>query len=323
MSRTFLMYPVLTENHVVSSGYVPSEPVAGYHTESEDRLLELQDCEGTGNSFHALLRDPICDWNPEEYDLRIARQVVIPDPSGWFGKEGVCASDAVLGLALHWSSAGTEEQNAIPFGEIRKEDRDVLRNGSLHFARGSLRTSLTVTTVVYLKDAGHPSEEEKNLCRQTGTLLGTLDSYFIHVDGNGSVFPIQETAESGKPLWYIYFASDDIMEDDFSADNVAVLINRSHPDYKFIDQTSPTYNHAFFTEILSSALTVMTAAVKKKAEDEGVWDDLLEGENYRDGSIADAMHYFITRLHWDTTDLIRMSDSIHLYINKNVRGEQL
>ena len=41
----------------------------------------------------------------------------------------------------------------------------------------------------------------------------------------------------------------------------------------------------------------------------------------QEDSIAAALHYFIRKLGWNPDNLLTLSESIHKYIDKNLKGE--
>ena len=69
------------------------------------------------------------------------------------------------------------------------------------FERGTLRGSLKLQTILYLKDAGTPKESEKYFAQQTGTILGVLEQEEFFVDGNGSVVRLISLAYFGKDIY--------------------------------------------------------------------------------------------------------------------------
>jgi len=111
------------------------------------------------------------------------------------------------------------------------------------------------------------------------------------------------------------------MKDAFDYEHIAIVLNSAHKDYHLINQESEDYCHSMFSEVLSNALTLMMLTLKDSATDQGAWDDIVAGINYEAGSIADAMHYFITVLEWNTDNLQSTFETIHRFIDENLKGD--
>ena len=321
MSASVRMYPVLKTDAAQDAGFVPEVPELYYHGEDGRCMMDLRDNEGNGLYYSAVISDPRCAWEPESHELHLRQAFSLQNTRAWFGPEGVVAGDAVLGLALHWSSTGSEQQGTVQTGEIKKVSVETQAEGCLSFGKGFLKGSIIVELLVYLKKAGVPRSDEKHLCNATGTVLGTLMHYELYIDGNGSTFPIVTESNPDKPLWTVDYNPDDMMTDPFDYEHVAIVLNSAHRDYHLISQDSSDYCLPFFSEVLSDALVVMTAILKDSAREQGVWDDILAGQNYDPGSVAAAMNYFVTKLEWDTDDLQKLSESVHKFIDRNLKGE--
>ena len=46
------------------------------------------------------------------------------------------------------------------------------------------------------------------------------------------------------------------------------------------------------------------------------WDEVIKGEGYASGSIAEAMNYFVTKLEWKIDSISELSRSIHEFFQK-------
>ncbi len=321
MSISIRMYPLLKDEMIESAGVVPEKPELYYHGEDGRCLMELRDTEGEEKSFSAIISDPRCAWYPESHEIHLKQDVTVKDVSGWFGPEGVAPANSTLGLALHWSSTGSEMQGISLMTEVSTGSGEIRAEGKLKFPKGYLKGSIIIELVVYLKKPGKPEDDEKQLCNVSGAVLGKLMQYQLYIDGNGSTFPIGTENCPGKPLWRIKYEPDEIMTDSFDYDNVGIVFNTAHRDYHLINQDSQDYSQAFFSEVLSDALIVMMEILKQSAKDQAAWDDILAGDNYEAGSIAAAMNYFMIKLGWNTDDLLSLSESVHVFIDKNLKGD--
>ena len=321
MSKTVKMFPVLNDALKEEAGINVCEPEFSYMQDEEEVKLILEDHEKEGNTYSALLRDPRCSWFPDDNKLIAGWKITISNPRCLFGKDGIAPADATLGVAVRWSSSGTEQQNTIPFGEFTDRNKMLIFEGEFEYPEGFLKNCLQLEFIVYLKKSGKIKTSETHLGNISGTVLGIVAVYQVYIDGNGSLFPILIEEDKKQPLWRIVHASFDVMSDLFSEDNIAIYLNCAHPDYHLIDRDSSDYNISFFSEVLSNALTLMTEVIIEQARAGGEWENILKGENYEEGSIAAAVSYFIRKLGWNPESILTLSESVHEYINRNLKGE--
>ena len=297
----FSSYPVLTNTMVHLSGYVSDLPVFSYIDGYEEFLLKAESADPFGPRMTARIIDPRCTWAPETHNLKICRKCRFSSAYCLFGDGGICALTATLGIALNWIATQCDERGIIPFGELTCSDSSLEFELSASFDKGKLKGSLKLQTVLYLKDAGAPEQSELYFAQQPGSLLGTLDSYEVYVDGNGSVFPISVTNELGKPLWSVYYnESADVFQDRF---------------YLSLKIESSMVESPLFTEVLASALLVIVESVKEAADEE--WENVLIGESHETGSIAEAIYFFVSKLGWDVSSPSALSLSIRKFLESN------
>ena len=144
MSASVRMYPVLKTDAAQDAGFVPEVPELYYHGEDGRCMMDLRDNEGNGLYYSAVISDPRCAWEPESHELHLRQAFSLQNTRAWFGPEGVVAGDAVLGLALHWSSTGSEQQGTVQTGEIKKVSVETQAEGCLSFGKGFLKGSIIV-----------------------------------------------------------------------------------------------------------------------------------------------------------------------------------
>lgn len=323
MSSSLNLYPVLNNTQIENVISSPSDVSFFYYYNGNEQFLQLENKTDDGYNFSAELRDPKCEWYPETYDLLIRKTLSISDPSTWFGKNGIVSGNAVLGIALQWISVKSELRGIIPIGEVRRSDRDLELSVEYNFPKNTVKGSLLLKTIIYLKEAGTASEEERFLCSQTGTLLGEIDCCEIFVDGNGSVFPIATINDPGKPLWMVYFDDTaDPMEDAFDHEHVEIRLNIAHPCYDQLKIESSLKESPLFLEVISSALMIIIESAKELLGPD--WDNVVNGQViFVHGSIAEAINYFVVKLGWDISSPSKLAQSIHGFFDKNLKGGAL
>lgn len=315
MSEIISSYPVLQEEGLARIGYISEKPKCRYVDGYEEFDLQLDGNENS-MSYTGKLKDPRCTWYPDTHNLILSKNCQITSAYHLFGVGGVAASDSVLGLALRWISTKSDERGVIPFGEITRKDSAVAFNVEVKFERGKLKGSLKYQTILYLKEAASPSPNEGCYSQQPGTVLGVLDHGELYVDGNGSIFPIVTVSLPGKPLWQVYFNDTaNPLQDAFDSENVEIRLNKAHPNYDALKIESSLAESSLFVEVLSSAMMVIVEAAKELCEED--WDEVMNGYGYESGSIAEAIHYFHSKLQWDMSSAPALSSSIREFFEKN------
>lgn len=318
MNESFCPYPVLGNKQFMTIGYASDIPSFSYLESFEEFPLQIEYIGGTFSSHSGSIRDPRCSWHPSTHGLIIRKNCRIATAHYLFGKGGIAAPNATIGIALRWISSKSNQRGVIPFGDITKADSATSFDVECAFEQGTLRGSLQLQTILYLKDAGSPTKLESFFAVQTGTILGVLDQEEFFVDGNGSVFPISVINAPGRALWSVYYNdASDPMQDKFESENVEIRLNKAHPHYDALKIESSMIESALFIEVLSSALMVIVESVKDSAGED--WDNILNGTGFETGSIAEAVYYFVTRLQWDVSSPSKMASSIKEFFEKSRR----
>lgn len=319
MSVAFNLSPVLTNEQILSVLPHPASISLYYYDNGIAQSLQLADQTENQFDMTAVLRDPKCDWYPETHALHMRRSVSVADASSWFGQGGVVPADASIGIAQQWISTKSETRGFIPMGEIRRDDRNQLLTAEYVFPQNSLKGSLLLKTIIYVKNAGTASSAG---LAHSGTILGVLDCCEIFVDGNGSVFPIATINDPKQPLWYVYFDDTaDPMQDAFDQEHVEIRLNRAHPCYEQLKIESSLRESPLFLEVLSSAMVVIVQSAKELLGAD--WDNVVNGQStYEHGSIAEAVYYFVAKLGWNITSPAKLAKSIHSFFDTKLQGVQ-
>lgn len=253
-------------------------------------------------------------WAPDDYNLCVKRRYSLRTYQCLFGENGIACKNAVLGLALMWTSADSKQRGVIPIGDIENSQRDIDMNLNYEFSEAQLRGEVEFTTVIYLKSVGTPLWNEEHLANEYGCLLGELDKFVIKLDGNGSVFPMYEVNEPSQPLWYIKCDWDDPTYEQFS-ECISIYINKAHKNYKYLDKTKRTFDEQLLKEIMASALIVIITKLK---EQNNYWDATTTGDDLQRGSVSEAIYYFINTLEWDVSTPDAMSLSIRKFFDQRM-----
>jgi hypothetical protein len=288
-----------------------AEPYTFYYMfEGEVRQLDVESA-ADGQTFKLL--DPLGNWNPQEFGFTARREIVIRHPHALFGVNGVAPSMASVGAAVMWLSRSSGMRGAVAFDSpITNERLPAVRTFEHSFSPGVFRGDFILKTVLYLHEYKGHTRQESHLAHNSGTILGELDTVKILIDGKGSVFPILEVNEPSLPLWRVECNWDDPLTEPFDTDTVVIYLNSAHPGYKSLIQ-GDLRESFLLKEVTASALQVIV----QYAQNSEFWNDIVAGKG-EEGSVGQALHYFITTLDWKTDSPERLALSIREYIDKRM-----
>ena len=221
MAEDISLFPMITEELKSKMKFTPSEFTFYYVKDDEEIELFSEPLEE--KSFVYKLSDEKGHWTPDEFNIGLKRRYSLFNVGFLFGKNGVACRDAILGLAVMWTSVDSKQRGIIPVGEFSAEESRIALTLEYEFLKAQLRGIVEFTTVIYIKNAGTPNFEEAHLANEYGFVLGEMDKFVLQLDGQGSIFPVYEVKEPGKPLWYIKCDWEDPTRDKF-ADTVGTLI---------------------------------------------------------------------------------------------------
>lgn len=321
MAEKFTMYPTLTDTMRKQLGFSMDDWRFSY-TDGEDYLILADDKEDTAIGYTAAFKDPRGVWSPDNFDVTVSGKIQFKQYSVLFGHDGLVPANAEIGVAMRWISTGSDCRGIINIGSFYCTKKPEAMYTEYTFRKNTLKGSIVTEVILYLKNAGSAEENERYLAHNEGTVLGILSSCEFYIDGSGSVFPVAEVNEPDKPLWWVYYNDNaDPFEDKFNEDNVVVYFNAAHPNYKSMKIGSSLKESPLFLEVISSALMIIIESVKESAANE--WEQIIHGEDYETGSIAQAVNYFVNKLGWDISSPVKLSLSIRQFFDNNLQGGAL
>ena len=294
MAADVSLFPVITDELQEKMKFTTSDYIFYYVKEDEEIPLMYEPVDES--SLVNKLNDDNGYWTPDDFNIGVKRRITLRNFECVFGKNGVVCRDAVLGIAVMWTSSDSKQRGVIPVGDLSAVQRQCILNLEHEFALAQLRGTVELSTIVYIKNAGTPDYEEDHLANEYGFVLGELDRFVLQLDGQGSMFPVYEVNEPGKPLWYIKCDWDDPTYDKF-IDSVSININTAHKNYKFLDKSKPRiYDEQLMKEIMASAIVIIVTKLK---EQESYWDVTTSGKDLANGSVSEAVYYFMDTLGLD------------------------
>ena len=312
MAASISLFPTLNDELFGKIRYQVSQYEFYYIREEQENFLRTEEIEN-GSMINKLMDDEGI-WSPDEYNLCIRRRYSLRTYQCLFGENGIACSNAILGLALMWTSSDSKQRGVVPIGDISNSLKDLELILDYEFIQAQLRGLVEFTTIVYIKNVGTPSWEEKHLANEYGCILGELDKFIIKLDGTGSVFPMYEVNEIGQPLWYVKCDWDDPTYEQFS-ECISININTAHKNYKYLDKKKRTFNEQLLKEIIASALVLIITKLKGQ---EDYWDATISGNNLETGSVSEAIYYFVNTLEWDVSTPETISLSIRKFFDQRM-----
>lgn len=225
------------------------------------------------------------------FPIRVKRKISISNANLLYGEKGIAPSDAVIGLAVLWTSTDSMQRGTFDLGAIMNvKDEQTLNLDRMFEIKSSLAGKVQFRLCFYLR-----SESQENVPYQAktqGTLLGDVDNESFLFDGS-ILFPIISVHNTkAQPLWDVECNWEDI--NDPFLDTVTICLNEDHNLYQYIDQTKDCYDKNLVREILASALLQI---IQKYSESD---TDFTQLDSAASGSVADYVRLYIKG--WEIKD---------------------
>ncbi len=271
------------------------------------------------------------DWNPDLHNLAIKCTLENAASLGpLFGVGGVAASDASLLLTLEWTSAESGWRGLGPPLHLTRGvlmDRDGPLTLVLMLPQGSMRGSGMISVQAFLSDAGRADTVDAGLARNTGTRLGMLSSPIrVVVDGDGSLFPVvEEDLGVDGALWEMRAAWNDPRDEPFTAEFIALVLNRKHELFTQLRQPverpgQHTQQTPLMRHVLASWIALLVLNVSADLEKE--FDELL-GRPVDPGGVASIADAAAALVRWgdlDTSSPNALFASVQRWLDRRVRS---
>ncbi len=314
MAGNILLYPSL-DDEMISRFRFQKQKFNFFFTDQNDEEYELIDEPIDALSSINAIKDENGIWTQDDNNLCFRRKFLLRTFQCLFGENGIACSDAVLGLGIQWTSPDSKQRGVVSVGTFSASDKILEVEAEKKFGKAQLRGEVNFTTIIYIAKAGHPLENERHLANTEGYVLGELDSYTIRLDGSSSSFPIYEVNEPGQPLWYIKCDWDDPTVDTLS-DCVSINFNTAHKNYAYLNREDKKFDSQLLSEIMASAVTLLIENVRLE---KGYWEQIMQGESLENGSIGQAIYYFMETLEWDISSPIATSLSARKFFDQRIQ----
>ncbi|KAB8125582.1 hypothetical protein F9U64_22375 [Gracilibacillus oryzae] len=299
MSTLLTFYKNLDDDLFQKIGY-SEQPIRASYINEENELIEMEVAleEGQENTFHLL--DPKVHLAADVHDVNLNFELEIENPQFLFGPNGLSDEDGVLGIAVRWYSRDSAQMKIQPVSTLTASDEHFYNETELTIEKGIIRGKLTIEIILYM---AQPGIKQKQIA--SGTVLGTLHSTLILIDGNSSMFPILEVDDPSRPLWWVECNFEDPLYDSFTDDNVAIIINIGHRNARHLKLEKGIGSSPLLLEILATGMQIII----EEAKETGEWDDILRNRS-EPGSIGEAIYYFTNMFLWDISSPKKLLKSI-------------
>lgn len=294
MANGILLYPSLNDD-LISKIRFQKKKFNFFYTDKNDEEYDLVDEPIEAMSSINVIKDENGVWTQDDNNLCFRRKYCLRTFQCLFGENGIVCSNAKLGIGIQWTSPDSKQRGVVPIGTFSVEDQIIEVEAEKFFGKAQLRGEVNFSTVLYIAEEGVPTEDEMHLANTVGYILGELDSYTIKLDGSSSTFPIFEVYEPGQPLWYIKCDWLDPTVDSM-ADSVSINLNTAHKNYAYINRDEKTFDSQLLSEIMASAITLLIEKVRLET---GAWEQVMQGDGLEQGSVGQAIYYFMETLEWD------------------------
>lgn len=317
MNNEILFHKQLNEKLFMKIGYEAEPYSFSYFYNGITKKMNINQSQEIEHKREQIfIQDEEGIWEPDKYNLIIEKKVYINNPSFLFTENGIAAPDAVLGVALNWFSKSSNQRGITKIGSItRGQNLPFSAELKQVFEKSQLNGEITLEIVIYLEKAA--KFQAAWYSSQSGTLLGTLDTQLVILDGSGSSFPILEVVAPSMPLWFVTFNFTDLLTDPFTEEFVCINLNSSHKNFKYIDDKKGDFSAPMLIEVLAAALQVIV----QKTLDSPERENIINGMNLEDGSIGQAVYYFLKTFNWDASSPEKLAETIRKDLESRIEGE--
>lgn len=267
------------------------------------------------------------DWNPDLHNLTLDCVLEnLSELAPLFDEGGVAATDAVLLLALEWTSQDSGARWLGPAVRITRyglPDFGEAVRLSLELPARTVRGLGVVIAQMFLGEPGTQARGDAAIAGKKGSRLGALSGKMrVVVDGDGSLFPVQEE-ELGcdAALWEMRTAWNDSRDEPFASEYVALVLNRDHELFGQLrdrhamqGRQTPLMRH-----VLASWIALLVHEVRTELGTD--FDDIVsrQVQSVDFASIAEAAAAFVRSGELDTSSASVLFTSAQRWLDRRVR----
>lgn len=305
-------FPILDEvkKNVILNNSITSE---NYHFSfSYEKKVQNLNLEPFNDDIY-ILTDPENIWHPDENDIQLSLDFALDNCQCLFGSQGIICENAQLGVALVWSSSSSKQRGVFEIGVVHNDRNQQFFHVAQKFDNAQLRGIFELKLILYVKQPGQIKNEEIHLANEQGCRLGELCCLTIMLDAKGSELPIYDINEpESSLLWSIKKYWDDPSEDMF-LDAFSICFNKANNNFSQLKKTDESKINPLLVEVLSNIFSSLIIEVKNNPE----WDMWMNADKeVEEGSLAQAILYFVETFNIDLSSSISISESIRKYLTE-------
>ena len=218
MSTVVNLFPTFTEERRNKLKYNFSDYSFFYNDDNCENKLLSEDAEGDGKTLS--LSDELGYWKPDLYNFGLLRQYDISNLNSLFGTSGIVCRNAVLGIALMWTSQESKQRGSLEIGVFDYETDSIKYSVKHCFMNGQFRGKVQFETILFIKEKGmgeddntfrkyqeihrqrgYTLEEMKRFAKEAGlTWIAEMDSDTMGPAADDSERILCVVRENGKTL---------------------------------------------------------------------------------------------------------------------------
>ncbi|MEG1045960.1 hypothetical protein [Carnobacterium sp.] len=309
MASTISLFRLIDEQLLDQAGFSSNNPLIQY--EIEDELIDIRISEQEYSVIS--INDYDSSWTPELHNLLLNQTFSFNNFDVFFGKEAITMPTNKIGIAVHIYSRESNFQRTIPLLFSNESIEGVEFNFNHEFKKDSLKGIIHFEYFFFLKEVNEVNlfQAEMEGIRLTEK---PLLEYKIAIDGSGSMFPIVDVHEPGKPLWSVNMSWVDPLIDSFNVSNISIRLNQGHERYKNLIKISTKVDNYLMSEIMMNAMSLIVQTVINDPE---ISLEKLKDES-ADDSIGKVVWYWISTFGIDVDSPISISNSFHDYFESKM-----
>lgn len=197
----------------------------------------------------------------------------------------IALDDTVIGVSINAYSLVSKNNFSFPIGEIIAKDDAANISYDIEFPTGALADKLFILVNLYVKEVNTKSNIFASI---EGTILGTINTTIINLEGNGSIFPVKVVSSNSEPLWFVDLNYDDL-NDPFGQNRICLNINSAHVDFDKIGSQDITRdNNAMWKEIFASFFSQIFLGLSQNDK-----NDIFDNGSFDEGSIGLFLKYIL------------------------------
>lgn len=248
-------------------------------------------------------------WTFQDLGFKGTFTIELKNTKELFNESGVAVNDAIIGVGLEEISTPTKTRKFSKIGLIKSTDNTLKFDKKVVIEPFSIRKEIEFVLVFYIDTPGSCGSENSFLANEPGLIIGKKHIHKILLEGSGSSFPIFDTPSDIDLLWNVIVNANDFYEE-FSEENVKIILNSKHPDYKYINKNDKAFCLPMLKEVLASAMQTMILEMKSN------FSSFDFNEESDEGSIQNVLTYFKDVLEWDLSSPKTIINSIKIYLDK-------